>query len=687
MDGKSTAPMESKITPNVPATKLPTEGVQQQHVSANSLHSQSNKALGSVGPAPTNSIKSNTSQSEQRELVPNQKQLQIQPSNSVKPKGKSSVIASKNQAVRQHPLRIAPKYAKIQPAIAPKPSNSVPVTTKFNPIPSSKFQLSMRPSLSQDAKNLNTSKKWILPPRPRPGRKRTGSESDKVTKAPATVVRRKSKPKTGPNTAIHSNDNPEKSMMRTNSAMATAPTTAIENGMDRSAAPTGLADSKDVAKSQEPFLSTQSRAKALPLEKGASLTLLTKNTSEVEGAVTTKSSNEMKLDAEIKQVSKPRSQSPPAPTPAAAAAAAAPPPPPPPIKQEDPEIQMTELKVSYLAKLKEQEIIRNYVEVLTNQIKELSFVQNGVITFDALKNTPKVNPNSQRITSTLTKSKCDQLDSINNLNDLNKFLNYLSKSSDIIKSAKRQPTDNAAPPDNLNQQIDNYVQLRNRFKMLSQENSKKGSKKKMNKHQADSTENARHTASSSSSAITPKNASPKSPFTPDLLRPLNASNLFNDPNLDMMEMDLQTETIEASPSTAEILADNDKLKTTSDSLTMEFESSKFGVDGNADGGEFFHVDEHDFLSKLVLDDGDGATTPSEEPDLGEVVIHKQNGEKSSDANGSSSHDDEKEAEPLKRDQVTNDMIMKKKMKFNCGFCTNDTPCLCFDSDLEISRLN
>ena len=102
------------------------------------------------------------------------------------------------------------------------------------------------------------------------------------------------------------------------------------------------------------------------------------------------------------------------------------------------------MQMSYLSKLKEQEVIRNYIEVLTNQIKELSFVQNGVITFDALKSNVKYN-NKKILTSTTTstgpgttgaggiptsssssstsssKSRYDQLEAINNLNDLNKF--------------------------------------------------------------------------------------------------------------------------------------------------------------------------------------------------------------------------------------------------------------------------
>lgn len=142
--------------------------------------------------------------------------------------------------------------------------------------------------------------------------------------------------------------------------------------------------------------------------------------------------------------------------------------------------------MSYLSKLKEQEVIRNYIEVLTNQIKELSFVQNGVITFDALKSNVKYN-NKKILTSTTTstgpgttgaggiptsssssstsssKSRYDQLEAINNLNDLNKFLNYLTKSSNIIQSVKKNP---GISSETLNKQVDHYVEVRKKFKAI-----------------------------------------------------------------------------------------------------------------------------------------------------------------------------------------------------------------------------
>ncbi|KAI5954142.1 hypothetical protein CANMA_004981 [Candida margitis] len=702
MDDKSTTRLEVKPSLNGTTKKLPTTVVGHPQTNGNSLSiqkSQSNASLGSSGPAPANSIVSNKSsapanQTEQPKLISKQTPSQIQPqiqnnNHHVKPKGKNSGIPHKqHQNIRQHPLNIAPKYAKIQPAIAPKPSSSTPMTTKFNPIPSSKFQLQMKQTLAQDATSLNTSKRWILPPRPRPGRKPTGGECDKVTKNQVNGIKRKPKPKSEASSKDNDvKDELEKTTVRTSSTTTTTAAATSTSISVKKEFGTGSSTTVDqingrgkavISKSKDPVPSgtTQPLATESRLEQTATPSPPTKTVAAVKPTTKRETTSDgVAVQSEQKLSSK---LSLPSPLP----------PPPPPIKSEDPNVQISELKLSYLSKLKEQEIIRNYVEVLTKQIKELSFVQNGVITFDALKNNSKVSPNSQRITSTLTKSKCDQLDSINNLNDLNKFLTYLSKSSDIIKSAKRQPSESiTTTSDGLNQQIDSYVQLRNRFKLLNQTNGKSTNKKKMNKRSGDTSTGAKQKNSSTPvSVTTPKHTSPKQPFTPDLLRPLNASNLFTDPNLDLMEMDLQTETIEASPSTAEILTNDDKIKSTGDSLSLDYEANKYGACSEDNDADFFHVDEHDFLSRLVLDD----STPIEETELGEVMIHNNNEEKNNDATANEVNTQEggsSKIEVVKGNSINNDTIMKKKMKFNCGFCTNDTPCLCFDSDLEISRLN
>ena len=80
---------------------------------------------------------------------------------------------------------IATKYHKIQPAIAPKPMPaSMSQTSKFNPIPTGKLSLLMNQlsfARPNDSSSLNTSRRWVLPPRPRPGRKPTHDSHGNIT--------------------------------------------------------------------------------------------------------------------------------------------------------------------------------------------------------------------------------------------------------------------------------------------------------------------------------------------------------------------------------------------------------------------------------------------------------------------------------------------------------------------------
>ncbi|KAI5963307.1 uncharacterized protein KGF55_003099 [Candida pseudojiufengensis] len=574
-------------------------------------------------------------------------------------------LQPQKQPIRQ-PQAIAPKYTKIQPAIAPKPVPIMPSTSKFNPIPNGKILLSMKSSFTKDTSGgLNTSKRWILPPRPRPGRKPTGNEcTEKITKTPTTTVINKRKPKLKTdvveppmyqqqqkivnqplpvNKSIPINQNvsnvkvnhqiksvnqtPIKQEERSN----TTPEKSITTGaiqatanVEKQTIPSSGTMSKQTVKENTNkdtnlLQQKQQPQKLIPTPNITSATSTTTNNS----VVTTPISN--------KQT-----------------------PPPPTIKSNDPNVHMMELKMSYLSKLKEQEIIRNYIEVLKNQIKELSFVQNGVITFDALKNNVKMNYTTTNNQSKrlLSNTKSDQLESINNLNDLNKFLNYLSKSSDIIKSVQKQSS-NMSTSDSLNYQIDNYVELRNKFKLLNTSNNHTTNPTKKSVERNDGT-------------ITPKTIGPiKSSFTPDLLRPLKASNLFNDPNLELMDIELQTETIEESPSTNSKQSQEDLS-----SINLNTESGKSKNDLN--DIDFF-VDEHDFLNKLVLEDN----KIKEEIELGKVEIYNKNEDNENTGNNQFN-------EELRNND--NDLLYKKKLKFNCGFCTNDTPCLCFDSDIEISGL-
>lgn len=110
---------------------------------------------------------------------------------------------------------------------------------------------------------------------------------------------------------------------------------------------------------------------------------------------------------------------------------------------------MRTLKQYYLAKIREQELVKNYIDVINKQIKELRFVQNGVITFDALNEAPTARAGAASgaaggaaAQSTLTPLQValtlyEQLERINNMNDLNKFLGYLTKLTNVIHSVTK----------------------------------------------------------------------------------------------------------------------------------------------------------------------------------------------------------------------------------------------------------
>ncbi|CAK9435461.1 uncharacterized protein LODBEIA_P01880 [Lodderomyces beijingensis] len=635
---------------------------------------------------------------------------------SAKPTGQPSNI---KQPMRPHP--IAPKYMKIQPAIAPKPAGgAAPQTSRFNPIPDGKLSISIKSAShgGADTKSLNTSKKWVLPPRPRPGRKPTAGECDKISKTQPNPVKRK--PKVEPTTgAIATNTLKNEQPPKKVASAPQLPSPSVAMAMAKQQ-PMGVTDTKisapaqnaDISPKRIPLLPDSSPVSqsSLPAAASASASAsasepkklvvvptMHQTTSASVPVATTSlppppSSNTINTHntaniPNLSNLSKPFNPSNATitvPKPQTPQTLKKLPTPPPPAKPVDPAAHMTELKISYLSKLKEQELMRNYIEVLTNQIKELSFVQNGVITFDALKNNAKYNQNgmtNKRLTTTMTNSKIDQLDSINNLNDLNKFLGYLSKSSDIIRNAQKQTTAGTTtgatvnPPETINHQIEHYVKLRNRFtemnnKRIKTPGSRKLAGKTCNKENDESSSSSfQHSASPSSVK------SPTTSFTPDLLHPLKASNLFNDPTIDY-DMELQTATIAESPTS---LRNSTSSKSTDRNIGIIPESSpNMGMD--------FFVDEHDFLNRLVLnDDYDVADMRKEELELGSVEIHGANsmGVQEGALNDGTGVVPESQVDIRQMNGGNSDSLIRKKFKFNCGFCTKDTPCLCFDSDWEL----
>lgn len=225
----------------------------------------------------------------------------------------------------------------------------------------------------------------------------------------------------------------------------------------------------------------------------------------------------------------------------------------------------TELKMVYLKKLKEQEMIQHYIEIITNQINELSFAKNGIITFDALNFWDL--KNNKKSVDLLEAN----LDNINNINDLNKILN-----------TSLQPPPNLIEENWLNSQINYYLDSRAKLKKKNQK--------------VPSNQNC--TTSNSTTII------------PELLKPLPRS-------LDYLEF--------------------------SDDLIIDSDFDNLIMDSNNN----------------IIDDS--VNLIDDESDmLGLVKIYDMK-----------NFDDS---------QIVESNV-KKRSKLNCGFCTNDTPCLCLGADI------
>ncbi|EMG50990.1 hypothetical protein G210_5327 [Candida maltosa Xu316] len=520
---------------------------------------------------------------------------------------------------------IAPKFHKIQPAIAPKPMSSHQ-PSKFNPIPTGKLSISMNSSALAADCSLNTSRKWVLPPRPRPGRKPThdthGNLTDDTKKVTKSCPTPKKKPKCKKEPEPKSMNPPPSNIVTP--ALSQTGTPSPSNGLTP--------------------ISTNDGKKSTPSTSVSDTPISTKNTT-------------------------PEIPIPPA--------------------EVDPAKKLLDMKTTYLTKLKEQELIRNYIEVLTSQINELSFIQNGVITFDALKssNKPQTTTNNTTTTTTTTNNnpllsgnsgngifrnpvttssspsatpasvaRYDQLEAINNLNDLNKFLTYLTKSSNIINSVKKN-NGTTASSETIDKQIDHYLEIRNKFKAIKR-NEKNGVKTLNNLGLHTSFKANDEKISSIFSGTTFQDDLPSdSDFVPNLLKPIKASNLFQE--YQSPDLQLQTETIEEASSVS--------------NSSSYMGISKIVEDQENLAGDLF-MDEYDFINRLVLED-----RSREEEVFGNVVIHDKNAPTASTVAATTTTTTTTTTSNDNESNKSNDMIIKKKLKFNCGFCTNDTPCLCFDT--------
>lgn len=265
------------------------------------------------------------------------------------------------------------KYPRIQPAVAIKPK-PVPIAVLPKPSnqPISTFDPNSRTSsLKNDISlNINTSKRWVLPPRPRPGRK------------PTDECPKRKKPQKCGGTSASGTEGKDKIQSENTASSSNAHTTQATT--------------------------TSAHTSTNPSHTGHKCSPYTTPDSSSASPV------RLLLPTDSEEVNK--------------------------------------LKLDYLAKLKEQQLILNYMEVINKQIEELKFVQSGVITFDALDGVQGSSRHHQNRSP-------EQLEKINNINDLEKFLAFFTKSSNIIHSVTKKYMSL-----DLNEQLEQYLELRDNWK-------------------------------------------------------------------------------------------------------------------------------------------------------------------------------------------------------------------------------
>lgn len=423
-------------------------------------------------------------------------------------------------------LPILTKYAKIQPAVAIKPKPSGVTTihkSSFNP--QYDPQASASAFFSDDpGSNINVLRKWVLPARPRPGRKPVSSTPPAAASAAALAVedhcglakKRFKGPKNG--------QVPDIISLPSSTGAGSPGSVAMSPSYSNTSVNTSRATISSYNGTNTPGVDE----------------LLAKSTS---------------MDTTIKPASK----------------------------------QVTALQEAYLAKLKEQELIQNYIETLLNQIKEFRFVQSGMITADALNS---INNSDEKKTSSLRSP--DQLDHISNVRDLDKFLAHLTTQSNIIHSVTKKYIDEGTGSRNpVRLQIEHYLQLR-----------------KLHQDKSCARAPSKHSASSRSI-----------PHPSSDITTLGAEPLISD-------LDINSD--------ANLLAAVSKPATFTPSLLRPLDIDLF--------------EEHDVIGVETV-----------ENDIFDKL-------KSID-------DSELEFAPILKQATA-----QGRKKMGCGFCSGDTPCLCFDAD-------
>lgn len=548
------------------------------------------------------------------------------------------------------------KYLKIQPAIAIKPK---PVPIAMLPKPTQSYSFDPTPTLKTSIQlNVNTSKKWVLPPRPRPGRKPTclsiSAEDEQCVQSPLVEQPKKFSPKKKLKTTKYDEVSSESKAQIINQLQQQYPNAKRQHSHTTAAQ------------------SNSSPSHSIPsaMGSGKSNPTTTANTSTSNGNPNINNKPSVNTDSSVKN-----------------------------------------LKLYYLSKIKEQELVKNYIEVINKQIKELRFVQNGVITFDALNTNDKKLPQYRSIMQTSTNSQhtltmslprqqqqqqqipstnqqpqqtpstsqqqqqqqqqssilglgtstsssnafltqYEQLERITNLNDLNKFLGYLTKSSSIIHSVTKNYS---GSDENLDIQIKNYL-----------DGKKKDNGAGINTHigvdkRVGSVSNGSHGKLGNNVVGIGRSKEPQSST-------FKASTIFTN------QMGIPLNPIEE----------------------LNYDFSDDGINSMMDQPVTIAPDDEQLFTINELDDYilvDKSKPVNSDNNITTPTVTSTSTSASSTATITATHPSSSsqrsilpQAEELTKQAFKKRSGKKSKRFSSCGFCTNDTPCLCLDAEIEIRQL-
>ena len=556
------------------------------------------------------------------------------------------------------------KYHKIQPAaIKPKP---VPIAMLPKPVHKSYFDPT--PNLKSSIQlNVNTSKKWVLPPRPRPGRKPTSGHGDDINGQALTPALSQTQTQTLTQSPVSGQAQPH--------AVPLASYNSKLSPKKKSKVTLEDENMKIISQLQQQFpninANTLASAAAVPVAVPLAA-----------GAISsTDATTGIPIQATNQSVSTTVTS--------------------PPITSN----AIKNLKIYYVSKIKEQELVKNYIEVINKQIKELKFVQNGVITFDALNNDEKSqsNPNQNQqnqsqnqnlaqaqnqqplllqqqlqlrqisspqlslpgvslasglgLSSLGQSGPYEQLERINNINDLNKFLSYLTKSSNIIHSVTKKYN---ISDENLDNQIKAFLDKKAKTK---QQQKLQQQQQQQRAQQAQKTK----VSSVGSVGLGRKNGSSPSSMLLKLSLEMNTplksiEEDFSDDGIDVFSILKETPTIPSGFDMEELFTINELEDYILIDKGLKREEGQGLVPLQANQGNG-----HTFQDYSAQDQ------PVNTTDVTQIRGQEQ---------------EEQQQQQLKQDVNNNVQQSTKRSKkvSSCGFCSNGTPCLCLDADIEIRLL-